>query len=216
MLGRTYLPFCFNLEIKGEKYKTEEVKPVKKTTTRKKTVTKKETTDKVETAKVQPRKKLVLNNNVILNVQSTIFGKLVYVNQQTGDKVVWENENEIQQVSAGNLREMKSRQPGFFKNYWIRIIGIEDPDEEYQNRSVKEIYEALTLQQYYENSMLDVEDLILNHTNEVPIYLSKMGKGFATSLIIRCNDMIKTGKLDSLIKIRQLEEILDTELADGE
>lgn len=198
----------------AEEVKIDEVKQSTKKTsgTKGKTTTKKVTlkTSKTET---KQREKLVLNNDVILNVQSTTFGKLVYVNSQTGDKVVWENENEIQQVSAGNIREMKSRQPGFFKNYWIRIIGIEDLDETYQDRTVEEIYKALTLQQYYENSMVDVEDLILNHTDELSTYLSKMGKTFKTSLIIRCNDMIKSRKLDSFSKIKQLEQILEAELA---
>jgi hypothetical protein len=198
----------------AEEVKIDEVKQsTKKTSGTKGKTTTKKVTPKTSKTETKQREKLVLNNDVILNVQSTTFGKLVYVNSQTGDKVVWENENEIQQVSAGNIREMKSRQPGFFKNYWIRIIGIEDLDETYQDRTVEEIYKALTLQQYYENSMVDVEDLILNHTDELSTYLSKMGKTFKTSLIIRCNDMIKSRKLDSFSKIKQLEQILEAELA---
>lgn len=198
----------------AEEVKVDEVKQTAKKTsgTKTKTTTKKATTKETKTNKPKQRERLVLDNNVILNVQSTTFGKLVYVNTQTGDKVVWEHENEIQQVTAGNLREMKSRQPGFFKNYWIRIIGIEDIDETYQDRTIEEIYKALTLQQYYENSMMDIEDLILNHTDEVPTYLKKMGKSFKTSLIIRCNDMIESGKLDAFSKIKKMEEILGTEL----
>lgn len=198
----------------AEEIKVDEVKQTAKKTrgTKTKTTTKKTATKETKTNKPKQRERLVLDNNVILNVQSTTFGKLVYVNTQTGDKVVWEHENEIQQVTAGNLREMKSRQPGFFKNYWIRIIGIEDIDETYQDRTIEEIYKALTLQQYYENSMMDIEDLILNHTDEVPIYLKKMGKSFKTSLIIRCNDMIESGKLDAFSKIKKMEEILGTEL----
>lgn len=197
-----------------EEVKVDEVKQTAKKTsgTKTKTTTKKATTKETKTNEPKQRERLVLDNNVILNVQSTTFGKLVYVNTQTGDKVVWEHENEIQQVTAGNLREMKSRQPGFFKNYWIRIIGIEDIDETYQDRTIEEIYKALTLQQYYENSMMDIEDLILNHTDEVPTYLKKMGKSFKTSLIIRCNDMIESGKLDAFSKIKKMEEILGTEL----
>lgn len=198
----------------AEEVKVDEVKQTAKKTsgTKTKTTTKKATTKETKTNEPKQRERLVLDNNVILNVQSTTFGKLVYVNTQTGDKVVWEHENEIQQVTAGNLREMKSRQPGFFKNYWIRIIGIEDIDETYQDRTIEEIYKALTLQQYYENSMMDIEDLILNHTDEIPTYLKKMGKSFKTSLIIRCNDMIETGKLDAFSKIKKMEEILGTEL----
>lgn len=198
----------------AEEVKVDEVKQTAKKTsgTKTKTTTKKATTKTAKTNEPKQRERLVLDNNVILNVQSTTFGKLVYVNTQTGDKVVWEHENEIQQVTAGNLREMKSRQPGFFKNYWIRIIGIEDVDETYQDRTIEEIYKALTLQQYYENSMMDIEDLILNHTDEVPTYLEKMGKSFKTSLIIRCNDMIESGKLDAFSKIKKMEEILGTEL----
>lgn len=198
----------------AEEVKVDEVKQTAKKTsgTKTKTTTKKATTKETKTNEPKQRERLVLDNNVILNVQSTTFGKLVYVNTQTGDKVVWEHENEIQQVTAGNLREMKSRQPGFFKNYWIRIIGIEDIDETYQDRTIEEIYKALTLQQYYENSMMDIEDLILNHTDEIPTYLNKMGKSFKTSLIIRCNDMIESGKLDAFSKIKKIEEILGTEL----
>lgn len=198
----------------AEEVKVDEVKQTEKKTsgTKTKTTTKKATTKETKTNEPKQRERLVLDNNVILNVQSTTFGKLVYVNTQTGDKVVWEHENEIQQVTAGNLREMKSRQPGFFKNYWIRIIGIEDIDETYQDRTIEEIYKALTLQQYYENSMMDIEDLILNHTDEIPTYLNKMGKSFKTSLIIRCNDMIESGKLDAFSKIKKMEEILGTEL----
>ena len=198
----------------AEEVKVDEVKQTAKKTsgTKTKTTTKKATTKETKTNEPKQRERLVLDNNVILNVQSTTFGKLVYVNTQTGDKVVWEHENEIQQVTAGNLREMKSRQPGFFKNYWIRIICIEDIDETYQDRTIEEIYKALTLQQYYENSMMDIEDLILNHTDEIPAYLKKMGKSFKTSLIIRCNDMIESGKLDAFSKIKKMEEILGTEL----
>lgn len=198
----------------AEEVKVDEVKQTAKKTsgTKTKTTTKKATTKETKTNEPKQRERLVLDNNVILNVQSTTFGKLVYVNTQTGDKVVWEHENEIQQVTAGNLREMKSRQSGFFKNYWIRIIGIEDIDETYQDRTIEEIYKALTLQQYYENSMMDIEDLILNHTDEIPTYLKKMGKSFKTSLIIRCNDMIESGKLDAFSKIKKMEEILGTEL----
>ena len=198
----------------AEEVKVDEVKQTAKKTsgTKTKTTTKKATTKETKTNEPKQRERWVLDNNVILNVQSTTFGKLVYVNTQTGDKVVWEHENEIQQVTAGNLREMKSRQPGFFKNYWIRIIGIEDIDETYQDRTIEEIYKALTLQQYYENSMMDIEDLILNHTDEIPTYLNKMGKSFKTSLIIRCNDMIESGKLDAFSKIKKMEEILGTEL----
>lgn len=198
----------------AEEVKVDEVKQTAKKTsgTKTKTTTKKATTKETKTNEPKQRERLVLDNNVILNVQSTTFGKLVYVNTQTGDKVVWEHENEIQQVTAGNLREMKSRQPVFFKNYWIRIIGIEDIDETYQDRTIEEIYKALTLQQYYENSMMDIEDLILNHTDEIPTYLNKMGKSFKTSLIIRCNDMIESGKLDAFSKIKKMEEILGTEL----
>lgn len=198
----------------AEEVKVDEVKQTAKKTsgTKTKTTTKKATTKETKTNEPKQRERLVLDNNVILNVQSTTFGKLVYVNTQTGDKVVWEHENEIQQVTAGNLREMKSRQPGFFKNYWIRIIGIEDIDETYQDRTIEEIYKALTLRQYYENSMMDIEDLILNHTDEIPTYLNKMGKSFKTSLIIRCNDMIESGKLDAFSKIKKMEEILGTEL----
>lgn len=201
----------------------------KKTTTRKKTTVKKTETAVTETpvvdketeikqqsdtteVNVKSKKKLVLSNDILLNVESTTFGRLIYVNNHTGDKVVWENEGEIQQISVENIREMKSRQPSFFKDYLIRIISVEEPG--YEDYTAEEIYKALTLQQYYANSMLDVEDLILNQTDKISDYIEKMGKSFKTSLIIKCNDMIKDGTLDSFSTIIQLQKILNTDLMD--
>lgn len=156
------------------------------------------------------KKKLKLTDDMILNVESTVFGRLIYVNKKSGEKVVWTNEGEIQQVSVEGIRAMKSNQIAFFNKNWVRLISI--ADDGYEDYTSEDIYNALMLQKYVEASKLDIEDLIFNKFDKIPMYIQKMGDSFKLQLTIRCNDMIKNGTLDSYSLIRKLEHILETEL----
>ena len=65
----------------AEEVKVDEVKQTAKKTsgTKTKTTTKKATTKETKTNEPKQRERLVLDNNVILNVQSTTFGKFPIV-----------------------------------------------------------------------------------------------------------------------------------------
>ena len=158
----------------------------------------------------QKKVKLKLTDDMVLNVESTTFGTLIFVNKKNGDKVKWVNEGDIQQVSVESIRAMKSNQVRFFDKNWIRLISI--ADEGYDDYTSKDIYDALMLQKYVKNSELNVEDLILNHPDKINSYVEKMGDTFKTSIIVKCNDMIDSQKLDSFSLIRKLEGILNCEL----
>ncbi|WP_300077647.1 hypothetical protein [uncultured Thomasclavelia sp.] len=189
---------------------TEDIKTVKpKTNT--KTNKKGSTTTKRTTAK-KVKQKLRLKDDVILNVESLIPGGLIYINHNTGDEVIWDNKGDIRQISVANIREMKARQKKFFTDNWIRILSIED--EGYEGYTVEDIYDSLTLNNYYANSRVNIKDLILHHSDKIQEYINKMGDTFKTQVIITANDMILDGSLDSFKLIRKLEKILETDLMD--
>lgn len=156
------------------------------------------------------KEKLKLRDDMILNVESTTFGTLIFSNKKNGDKVKWMHEGDIQQVSVESIRFMKSNQIRFFEKNWVRLISI--ADDGYDKYTSKDIYDALMLQKYVKNSELDVEDLILNHPDKINSYIEKMGDTFKMSIVVKCNDMIDSQKLDSFSLIRKLEGILNCEL----
>ncbi|MCR1960213.1 hypothetical protein CWE04_11800 [Thomasclavelia cocleata] len=186
----------------------------KKTSEKKTEVIQENQTDELKenntskTNKSKPKLKLI--DDMVLNVESTTFGTLIFANSKNGDKVKWMHEGDIQQISVESVRFMKSNQIRFFEKNWVRLISI--ADDGYDKYTSKDIYEALMLQKYIKNSELDIEDLILNHPDKINYYIEKMGNTFKTSVTVKCNDMIDSQKLDSFSLIRKLEGILNCEL----
>lgn len=169
---------------------------------------------KVDKPKAKVKPKLKLTDDMILNVESTTFGTLIFANSKNGDKVKWMHEGDIQQVSVESIRFMKSNQIRFFEKNWLRLISI--ADDGYDDYTSKDIYDALMLQKYVKNSELDIKDLILKHPDKINSYIEKIGQTFKTSVIVKCNDMIGSQELDSFSLIRKLEKILNCELRDSD
>ena len=49
---------------------------------------------------------LKLDDGVLLNVRSNVYGGLVYINSRTGDKYEWNEFGDVQQLTAGDLRAL--------------------------------------------------------------------------------------------------------------
>lgn len=193
--------------------KTAKAKADKKVNTEKENeVTQENKVDEQEYKAPKPKPKLKLTDDMILNVESTTFGTLIFANSKNGDKVKWMHEGDIQQVSVESIRFMKSNQIRFFEKNWLRLISI--ADDGYDDYTSKDIYDALMLQKYVKNSELDIKDLILNHPDKINSYIEKMGDTFKMSIVVKCNDMIDSQELDSFSLIRKLEKILNCELRD--
>lgn len=188
--------------------------------TNKNNATKKVNQEAVEktVSKVVTNKKLKLDDNVLISVKSNVFGKLIYINHKTGDKTIWENFGEVQPLSVGDLRAMKGAQLSFFKENWISIDGIEEADDSYENVEPEEIYEALQISQYY-SEMLCPKDIniVFNWSaSDIKNKLPRMTKSVKESIMIRANELIKEGILDSISKVKAIEEVLGCELASSD
>lgn len=169
-----------------------------------------------ETVKAAPKKaapKIVkLDDTLLVTVKSNVYGQLTYTNSRTGDTTVWAHFGEPQDISMGDLRAMKGTQRAFFENQWIYIVGV--VDEGYEDVTSEDIYKVLQVTQYYKN-VLDParfheffrweEQKIRDHVG----MLSKRGKA---NLVVAANHAIENGTLDSVKKIRLLEELLGCEL----
>lgn len=170
--------------------------------------------DTIET-KQSPKKKLKLDDSVGILVASNVFGLLTYVNHKTGDKYQWEKMGDIQTLYVSDIRAMKSNQQKFLEDNWILIEGMADIDETYEDVETDDIYEALQISHYYNNRLCpnNLGDIFNWSVSEIKAKVPKMNTGIKESLVVRANELIKSGVLDSISKLKAFEEVLGCELA---
>lgn len=169
-----------------------------------------------ETTKIKSvsKKKLKLEDDVLISVKSNVYGQLIYINHKTGDETRWEEYGEPQSLSVADLRAMKAKQLDFFKENWITILGIDSADDEYDDVTVEEIYDALMISQYYKSDIPDDIGEIFNWSpDKIREILPKLTSSMKTSVIIRANELIENGTLDSISRVKAIEESLNCVLA---
>ena len=183
-----------------------------KTTSTKKPATK-ATTTMVEPVEKKPAKKISkIDDSVLLKVKSTCSGSLFYKNSRTNDTTEWSSPNEIQIMTMGDLRSMKSDQIGFFKNHWIVVVGVADGCD--CDATCEEIYNALLISKYYENYIepTDIEEISSWDESEIKERVGMLSDGAKENFAISLNKFIENGSLDSIRKIRAFEDALGCKL----
>lgn len=146
-------------------------------------------------------------------VTSNCYGELIYVSK-TGNQIVWSNFRSKHPVSLDELLVMRNTQRTFFEKNWIMISGFADP--EFENEfSVEEILEFLQIKQYYSSVLCpeDIEDVFKLSADEIEKRVPNMSSGVKNAILIRANDLIQSGELDSLRVITALEKSLGNELS---
>ena len=161
------------------------------------------------------KKKIKFSDDTLISVKSNVFGTLIYINHKTGDEVRWDNFGETQTLSVGDLRAMKAKQLAFYKENWIVFEGIEDSNEEYEDIDVQDIYDILQVSQYYKDYLCpnDLNEVFNWTTTEMRNKIPRMTKSVREAIAIRANELITEGILDSMSKVKTLEEILNCQLA---
>ena len=165
--------------------------------------------------KQQTKKKLKLDDSVGISVASNVFGLLTYVNHKTGDKYQWKKMGEVQTLYVSDIRAMKSNQPRFLEENWILIEGITDDDDIYEDVESDDIYEALQIAHYYDNRLCpkNLGDVFNWSVADIKAKVPKMNTGIKESLMVRANELIKSGILDSISKLKAFEEVLGCQLS---
>lgn len=179
-----------------------------------KSETKTESVSEVKEKKIKPKQKLSLNDNVSISVSSNVPGLLTYVNHKTGDIYKWSTFGEVQSLYVSDIRAMKSNQPRFLEENWIMIEGIADLDEAYEDVDIDEVLDALKVSHYYENALCPktINEIFNWSPDDIKIKVPKMKQSTKDTIVIRANELIAEGILDSNKKIKALEESLGCEL----
>lgn len=163
----------------------------------------------VEIDTIEKHEKLKLKETDIIQVKSNVQGALIYIDHKTTDETIWGECGDIQALTVKELLSMKAKQPSFFKENWITIVGSDDIDME--TYSVMDIYNALNIYKYYEHSFVpeDLNDIFFWTNSELEEKIKLMPETIKQSIIVLVNTKLKNGELDSLKIIKTLENILN-------
>jgi len=136
-----------------------------------------------------------------VTVRNGFQGTLVYKSSRTGEKFVWSNFGDEQEMELRELRNAKNSSKKFFINNWFMF------DEGW-------IVDYLGLKQYYKNAIKveDFDELFKKSASELKKALEGMSKGQKKSVAYRAAELIKSGEIDSRKTISILEEGLGVEL----
>lgn len=165
-------------------------------------------TEKVDTPKPVAEKKekfkvIEFDPNQTVVVKNGFQGKLVYISKRTGQRYIWENPGDEQDMEISELRNAKNNAKGFFIDNYFQF---DDP----------EVIEYLGVQQYYKYALkIEDFDTIFEKTpEEIKKIISDLSDGQKKSVAYRARKLIASGDIDSNRVIKALEEALDTALVD--
>ena len=162
--------------------------------------------------KSAPKRAIKLDDTVLVNVKSNTYGQLFFRNPRTGDATEWSHFGDVQTLTMGDLRAMKGSHRAFYENQWIYILGVEDGG--YEDVTPDDIYKTLMVGQYYKN-VLDPDNFhqIFSWSEpKIRERVAMMSSGAKLNLVVAANTAVQNGTLDSLKKIKTLEDVLGCEL----
>ena len=154
-----------------------------------------------------------LDDTALINVKSTVFGELIFVDPVTKAKVRWVQCGEVLQLPLAMLRNMKNGAVKFFTNQLVIITGF--ADENAEKYEVADIYKALYISQYYKDILdpTNYDDICSWTPAVIKQKVPMLSKGAKGKLVVALNTYIEKGVLDSLKAIKTFEEVLGCDLA---
>ena len=146
-------------------------------------------------------KKPELDPNMYISVKNGFNGTLVYKSRRTGERFVWEEFGDEQEIELQELKNARNASKSFFINNWFLF---DDPD----------VIEWLGVGQYYKNSLSADRfvKLFEMKPDDIMQTVKKLSAGQKTSLIFRAKQMIRDEEIDSIKTIDALEKALGVEL----
>lgn len=171
-------------------------------TSMKKTTTAKKETEAVKEKSAKEQR--VFDKEDLIPCRSITFGELLMVGAKTKFVYRWADYDDVQEVEYQDL-VYDVKIPGGSYSRFPRFIVIDDDFLE-QNPVLNDVYEKI-----YSKS--DIRKILDLSPNEFKKTVETLPKGVRDSLKTMVSTMIANGSFDSMNKIKILDEILDTQMA---
>lgn len=155
----------------------------------------------VETKKEEVRQPKKFAADDMIPCRSVRNGTLQYIGRKTGDIYEWTDYGDVTEVAYGDLLAVKANKSNFIYGPWFLI---EDEDA----------VEALKLTELYNSftDFLDIDEFLALSAAEIRRKLPNAPKGFKDTVARTAGLRIRDGSLDSVIKIKVIDEILGKNL----
>ena len=134
-------------------------------------------------------------------VRNGFHGKLIYKSSRSGEKFVWSDFGDEQEMQLRELRNAKNSKKSFFINNWFMF------DEPW-------IIDYLSVKNFYRNAipLNEFDNVFTKSPEEITELLGKLSAGQKQSLSYRARELIRTEVIDSRKVIAALEKGLGVEL----
>jgi hypothetical protein len=165
-----------------------------------------ETTPTVQTAETnvttKVQAKVTIPNDELVEVTNVTQSRLVLVDSD-GFKNVLENFEDTIEMEFGELVKLKKRYIKVFTENWIELNPV--------------VLKALGVDKYYKDfiNVDEFESLFALSESELRDKVSKLSKSMKQSVGMKALNLIEEGKLDSIKKIKVLEEVLGYSLIES-
>lgn len=163
----------------------------------------KETVKKVVTRTAKTETKSFASGDRIL-CQSITAGQLIYYSTKTKERYEWSNYGDTAEVLYEDLLSMKSAKSNFIFEP-LFVIAEESLISQPAWSKVKELYESVEIVE-------DAEDYLNQTPAKLKALLLQAPDGVRNTIKITASQMINNGELDSIGKIKVLDEVLGTNM----
>ncbi|WP_425203608.1 hypothetical protein [Priestia megaterium] len=179
----------------------------RKTTTAKKEVTEQvEAQETVETPEVKQtvrKQKKKLNRDDLILIMNSTAGRLVHTSRKTGQEWLFTEYGQTDEMELGELVTLNNSSPAMLREPWLLIL-----DED--------AVEYLGLKKLYENILTEeeMEEFFNASVEQMEALLEKLPKGMKELVAGLAKKKVENGTLDSISKIKLIEEKLKVTLND--
>lgn len=143
-----------------------------------------------------------IDPHTLVEVKNNTAGKVVYVSpRMMGYKICWHDFGDTELMEYSELMTMRNSARRFFED---NLIWIED----------EEVRDALGVSKYYKDavSTSNLDDLFKMSADTIRQKIALMSESNKNAVAQRAQSLIDSGVLDSVKKIRAVEESLDVKL----
>lgn len=161
------------------------------------------TEEKIEKVEEKParKKRKEIDRNELISCRSATDGLLIYISPRTKERYTWDDFGSVEDIEMGELITMKSSHPKFLTSVQLVI----DDEEAAEYLGLNKIYEDML-------KVDDLDELFDKKIDELATILPKLPEGLKKSVSNRARILVEADKLDSISKIKLIEQELGVDL----
>ncbi len=163
-----------------------------------KSLQEKETTEVVDK---KPKRKVDIDRFEQIPVMNTTNGTLIYKSRKTGATYIWSDYGSIEYLEFQELISMRSGDKAFLNEPYVIVLD----DDAVDYLGLTKMYETL-------NKLENIEDIFSLRLEEFKDVIEKAPKGLIHTIVTKARQMHQEGTLDSISKVKYLNEKFNTDI----